>query len=149
MYKSIVEAVLLFGAETWVLSKAMETKLQSFHRRCVRALTGQYLTKNPDGTWTCPSSEETLKEAGICTIQESIRKRQDAAKLYARSLPIYKKCEASHPLAGNGNQRVLWETQDGTSLVLLRTAPKKPGNGSGSQISGDIRNFVFCGHKKR
>ena len=37
IYKCEVGAVLLFGAEAWVLSKAMETKLQSFHHRCARA----------------------------------------------------------------------------------------------------------------
>jgi hypothetical protein len=109
IYKSIVEAVLLFGAETWVLSKAMETKLQSFHHRCARAIAGRYITKNPDDTWTCPPTDEILKEAGLCTIQESIRKRQVAAKPYARNLPIYKKCEASNPLASCQKRAVLWQ----------------------------------------
>jgi len=110
IYKSIVEAILLFGAETWVLSKAMETKLQSFHHRCARAIAGRYITKNPDDTWTCPPTNEILKEAGLCTIQESIKKRQDAAKPYARNLPIYKKCEASNPLASCQKRAVLWQT---------------------------------------
>ncbi len=43
VYKAVVQAVLLYGSESWVLTLAMEKKLQSFHRRCARFITGQHI----------------------------------------------------------------------------------------------------------
>ena len=39
IYKAVVQAVLLFGSETWVLTLGMEKKLQSFHHSCARYIT--------------------------------------------------------------------------------------------------------------
>ena len=33
IYKAVVQSILLYGAETWVLNKMMIRKLNSFHRR--------------------------------------------------------------------------------------------------------------------
>jgi hypothetical protein len=41
-YKTIVQSVLLYGSESWVLTKPMIKKLASFHRRCAR-----YSTERP------------------------------------------------------------------------------------------------------
>ncbi len=35
-YKVVVQSVLLYGSESWVLSKAMMKKLKSFHKRRAR-----------------------------------------------------------------------------------------------------------------
>jgi hypothetical protein len=107
-YKAIVQSVLLFGAETWVLSQAMERKLQSFHHRCARFITGQHIRKNNDGTWTCPSSEGVLREAGMWKIQEYIERRRSTVMQYASDRDIYKRCVSSTPLASSNMQCVWW-----------------------------------------
>ena len=40
-YKAVSQAVLLFGAETWVLTPRMERALDSFQHRVARRLTGR------------------------------------------------------------------------------------------------------------
>ena len=40
-YKAVAQAVLLFGAETWVLILSMERALDSFQNRVARRLTGR------------------------------------------------------------------------------------------------------------
>ena len=40
-YKEMDQAVLLFGAETWVLTQRMERSLDSFQSRVVRRLIGK------------------------------------------------------------------------------------------------------------
>jgi hypothetical protein len=109
VYKTVVQAVLLYGAESWVLTLDLEKKLQSFHRRCARYITGQHIRQNPDGTWTCPSSAEVLSQAGLWTIQEYIQRRKNTVKKYAFSTPIYQACKISQPLASNQNQKVWWQ----------------------------------------
>ena len=39
--KAVTQVVLLFGAETWVLTPRMEQALDSFHHRLARRLTGR------------------------------------------------------------------------------------------------------------
>jgi hypothetical protein len=47
-YKTIVQSVLLYGSESWVLTKPMIRKLTSFHRRCARYITGIHIkTERP------------------------------------------------------------------------------------------------------
>jgi hypothetical protein len=58
MYKVVVQAVLLYVAESWVLTGATEKALQSFHRKCTRYITGKHI--RPDWNdiegklWICP-----------------------------------------------------------------------------------------------
>ena len=40
-YHSVVQAVLLFGAETWVLTAAISYKLEGAHVGFLRHVTGQ------------------------------------------------------------------------------------------------------------
>ena len=39
-YKAVAQAVLLFGADMWVLTLSMERALDSFQNRVVRRITG-------------------------------------------------------------------------------------------------------------
>jgi hypothetical protein len=94
-YKAIVQSVLLYGSESWVLTLAMEKQLQGFHRRCAQYITGQNIRQNKDGTWTYLSTENVLKMAGLWTIQEYIKSRHNTVMKYARSRFIYWQCEES------------------------------------------------------
>ena len=40
-YTDVTKQVLLFGAETWVLTKKMESALDAFQGRVARRLTGR------------------------------------------------------------------------------------------------------------
>ena len=94
-YKAIVQSVLLYGSESWVMTLSMEKQLQSFHRRCALYITGQHIRQNDDGTWTHPSSENVLEMAGLWTIQEYIKIRRNTVMKYARSRFIDQQCEES------------------------------------------------------
>jgi hypothetical protein len=50
MYKAVVQAVLLYGAETWVLTGAMEKALQIFHRKWAQYITGKHIRPAPNDT---------------------------------------------------------------------------------------------------
>ena len=61
----MVQQVLLFGADTWVVSPMMEQVLSAFTHGVERRLTGRQLGKGRDGKWHYPSLEEAMKEAGL------------------------------------------------------------------------------------
>jgi hypothetical protein len=109
IYKAVVQAVLLYGSESWAVTVAMGKRLQSFHHRCARYISGQHIRMNVDGTWTCPSSESVLKQTGLWTIDEYLLRRRETIKKYVIGTEIYKKCMASKPLASNPKQLVWWD----------------------------------------
>ena len=50
-YTAVTQAVLLFGAETWVLTLRMEKALDSFQSRFARKITGRQPRRRKDGSW--------------------------------------------------------------------------------------------------
>ena len=67
--KRVVQQVLLFGAETWVVSPMMERALNAFIHGAARRLTGRQPQKGRDGKWNCPSLEGAMKEAGLTDVR--------------------------------------------------------------------------------
>jgi hypothetical protein len=58
---TVVLYVLIYGSESWVLTGDLMRQLRSFHRRCCRGLTGEFIRHDEGGEWICPKSEEVLK----------------------------------------------------------------------------------------
>ena len=50
-FKAVVQQVLLFGAETWVVSPMIERALSAFIHGAARRLTGRQPRKGRDGKW--------------------------------------------------------------------------------------------------
>ena len=50
-YAAVTQQVLLFGAESWVLTKRMESVLDAFQGRVARRLTGRMPRRGRDGKW--------------------------------------------------------------------------------------------------
>ena len=59
-YREVVQAVLLFRSETWVLSAAMAKRLEGFHVGFLRQVTGNTAWRNWDGTWKREEAESVL-----------------------------------------------------------------------------------------
>ena len=77
-YKAIVQSILLYGAETWVISEPKMRKLRTFHRSCARFITNRFIRPAEDGqSWIYPDSAEVLEEAGLYEIEHYIQKRRD------------------------------------------------------------------------
>ena len=54
-FKAVVQQLLLFGAETWVVSPMMERALSSFIHGAARRLTGRQPRRGRYGKWHYPS----------------------------------------------------------------------------------------------
>ena len=53
-FKAVVQQVLLFGAETWVVTTKMERALSAFLHGAARQLTGIQARREKDGEWHYP-----------------------------------------------------------------------------------------------
>ena len=78
----VVQQVLLFGAETWVVTPKMERVLSAFLHGAARRLTGRQSQREKDGEWHYPSLEGDMKEAGLTDIRTSILRRQNTVTQY-------------------------------------------------------------------
>ena len=49
-YVAVVQAILLYGSETWVLSASMEKRIEGTHTEFLRMITGKRENQLEDGT---------------------------------------------------------------------------------------------------
>ena len=73
-FKAVVQAVLLFGADTWVVAHHMGKGLRGFQNQVARRLTGRLPRRTPDGRWIYTSAAAVREEAGLLTMEEYIRR---------------------------------------------------------------------------
>ena len=96
----MLQAVLLFRVETWVLTPRMDLALNNFHLRVVRRLTGRQPGRRGDRSWTYPTLEEAMGEAGSEGVRKSVTRRQNMVAQYIATRPILDLCERSNRLPG-------------------------------------------------
>jgi hypothetical protein len=68
-YLAVVQAKLLYGSETWVLSRHLRDHLKRFHARCACYMAHCHICHVPDGTWEYPPTSEVLESCGLSTIE--------------------------------------------------------------------------------
>ena len=88
-YKAVVQTVLLYGCESWALTKTMWDALRGFHHRAARRMARMMAYKNSDGVWTYPPLEEALETAGLYSIEHYLTKRQQRVVQYIATRPIW------------------------------------------------------------
>ena len=91
-FKAVVQQVLLFWADTWVVSPIMERALSAFIHGAARRLTGRQPRKGRDGKWYYPSLEGAMKEAGLTDVRTSINRRQNTVAQYIATQPFLDLC---------------------------------------------------------
>jgi hypothetical protein len=130
-YKVIIQSVLLYGSESWVLTNRIKNKLNSFHRRCSRYITGRHIRLVND-VWIYPDSAVTLEMADLLPIEEYIEKRKSTVCEYTMSTDIFKRCETIGAHSRISNQKVWWKNVRKENEETVRIVTEIPcQNGSG------------------
>ena len=99
-FKGVVQQVLLFGAETWVVTPSMERALSGFLHGAARRLTGRQARRGRKGTWQYPSLEGAMRETGLTDIGKSIANRQNTVAQYVATRPLLDLCEEARAREG-------------------------------------------------
>ena len=55
-YRAVVQSILLYGSETWVLSASMEKRIEGMHTDFLQMITGKGAKQLEDGTWDIPGA---------------------------------------------------------------------------------------------
>ena len=87
-FKAVVQKVLLFGAETWVVSPRMERALSSFIHGAARRVIGRHPRRGWDGKLFYLSLVGAMKESGFTDVKTSINRRQNTAAHYIATRPL-------------------------------------------------------------
>ena len=99
-YTAVTQQVLLFGAESWVLTKRMESALEAFQGRVARCLTGRMPRRGRDGEWIYLPLAGSTKEAGIVRARTSVLRRQNTVAQFIATRPILGLCEVAERRRG-------------------------------------------------
>ena len=75
-YITVVQAVLLYGADSWTISQKNEKKLVSFHHRAVRFLTNSHICKLDNGNWVHPTHDPLFWKCGIFPMNVYLERRR-------------------------------------------------------------------------
>ena len=76
-FKSVVQSVLLFGEETWVVTPCTGRFLGGFLYQVVQRLTMRLLWQREEGKWGYSSTEAFRAEAGFEMMETYIWRRQN------------------------------------------------------------------------
>ena len=104
----MVQAVLLFGDETRVLSAATFKNLKGVHVGFLRQVTGIKARRIGDATWTKEGSDRVLQMSGTKTLRRYIDKRQELVAQWVSLLPIFEVCAKETGCEGRGKLRKPW-----------------------------------------
>jgi hypothetical protein len=109
-YLAEVQAKLLYGSKTWVLSRCLLDCLECFHARCARYIAHCHIRRLPDNTWEYPPTLEVLDACSLSTIETFIAKHKTTLlNHYAQShSALYRCCITSTPIGSGAHHQMWW-----------------------------------------
>ena len=111
-YVTVVQAVLLYGADSWVVTEKDMNKLESFHKRAIRHMTGTHICKLSDKEWVFPDHSELLLKCRLFPMSIYLERRRGTLREYIeknRGDLIQKMVETDN--LSRGNKKLLWWDQ--------------------------------------
>ncbi len=92
-YQAIVQAILLYGSETWVISRTALARLEGFHiQAAYRMAKTNKPKRSPGNVWEYPRLVDVLKECGMKRMEEYIRICRQTIATYVATRPILAEC---------------------------------------------------------
>ena len=107
-YKATVQSVLLFGSKTWVLSPATLQRLEGFHVKVARRMTG-LLPKTVGGLWKFTKMKTVLVAASLHIIKHYVQVRRARILRWVEDRLIPKLCRESERRRGTTPRLYWWE----------------------------------------
>ncbi len=109
-YQAIVQAILLYGSETWVISRTALAWLEGFHiRAAYRMAKTNKPKRSPGNVWEYLRSEDVLKECGMKRIEDYIRICRQTIAMYIAIRPILAECRRGERKRGAIPHQWWWE----------------------------------------
>ena len=105
----VVQVVLLFGSNTWILTPCLKKHLKGYHHRLAQRMTGIGTKRQWDGTWVYPPIMVALSMVVLEEIGVYIACLQNTVKHYIVDYPIMYLCLTAERKPGMCLSRKWWE----------------------------------------
>ena len=79
-YRVVVQSVLFFGAEIWVLTETMIQRLEVAHMIFLKQVTRKQETRRRDGSWRQVTSEAVIQVTGTQMLREYMYRQQESRR---------------------------------------------------------------------
>ncbi len=92
-YKTVVQAILLYGGKTWNLTNSALARLKGFHLCAAYKMARKHQPKRGvNGVWVYPKTADVLEECGMATIAAYIQSCHQTIAVYVAMRPVFKAC---------------------------------------------------------
>ena len=109
-YKAVVQSVLLYGSESWNLTKTALARLEGFHVRAAYRMAKVHKPRRGlNHVWVYPATSDVLKECGMHTITHYISVRRETILQYVVDRPIHVACKVGERRRGSAPRQWWWE----------------------------------------
>ena len=109
-FRVVVESVLLYGSETWVLPPTATRCLDGFQVEAARRFCGMMPAKLGD-TWRYPKSADVLAAARLRPLEESIRRRRRTVLAAIEGRHVLAECRRAERRRGSPTRQFWWEQE--------------------------------------
>ena len=120
-YREVVQAVLLFGTENWILLAAIERKSEVSHTCFLQHITGKQAPWLAYGTWKMPRTEVVQEAAGTNSVMTYIGRQQTPVTQWVALRTIFEVCAGKTGYKGRGCRREAWWRQVASDKQLRAT----------------------------
>ncbi len=109
-YQAIIQAILLYGSKTWVISWTTLAWLKGFHIHAAYQMAHKNKPRHgPQNEWVYPWLEDVLMECGMKTIEEYIQICRQMIAMYVATRLIFYECRQGECKRGAIPHRWWWE----------------------------------------
>ncbi len=109
-YQAVVQAILLYGSDTWVISQPAMAQLKGFHIQAAYQMAKMHKPwQGPRNEWVYPRSEDVLKECGMKTMAEYVQICRKMIAVYVATQPILQECRQGKQQRGAVPHHWWWE----------------------------------------
>jgi hypothetical protein len=109
-YMAVVQAILLYGSETWNLSASALARLEGLHIRVAYRMTWEHRPRQgPNNIWIYPKWTDDLEVCRMWTIAEYICKQRNTIAVYVATRPILEACREDKRQRGLMPRQWWWE----------------------------------------
>jgi len=109
-YKATVQAVLLFGSETWCLTPAALKSPEGFHLRAAwRMASANKPHQESDNSWRYPDTPAVMEEVGLHPIAHYVEVRRQTIASYIVNRTLFNCCVNGERRRGTNPHLWWWE----------------------------------------
>ena len=118
-YIAVVQAVLLYGSETWNVTPSSLKALEGFHLKAAwRMAIVNKPRRNPiDDSWSYPASADVMEEVGLHSIAHYIEVRRQTIANFIVNRPIFGFCQGRRRRRGSAPRQFDLETARAASTA--------------------------------